>query len=167
MPTLRAALRPLLTCTMFRTRGKILHDFLRVVLRAVVDEDDLVVRDNGGPAASSGSRAACARRCRSRRRWRPSASRLRRDEALVKRALRIFQQRLQRAVAQLRLALRGDDAEGPVGDVDAVGEPLVGPRKDERAGQAAFEDGGDVLGQQMRPAPPPDGGWYPCRIRSG
>jgi len=57
---------------------------------------------------------------------------------------------LQRAVTRLRLAFRRDDAKGPVGDIDAVGEPLVCPRKNERPGQPVFKHGCDMLGQQLR-----------------
>ena len=127
--------------------GEILHDFLRVVLRAVVDEDDFVV----GVVEMLERIEAIAQRARAvvgADHDGDHRERHGRDEALVERTLRIFEERLESAVARLGFALRRDDAEGPVGDVDAVGEPLVGPREDEGAGEPAFEDGGDVLGQQ-------------------
>ena len=70
-------------------------------------------------------------------------------EALVERSLGFFEERLQPVIAGLGFALPADEAKSPVHDINAVGEPLVGPGKDEGAGEAALKDGGDVLGEKL------------------
>ena len=46
-------------------------------------------------------------------------------------------------------AVAPDQAEGPIRDVVAMGEPLVGEAEDHRAGQSLIEDGGELRGENL------------------
>ena len=119
-----------------------LADLERAVLRAVVDDDHLVVgvveraqRLEAGVHGALGVVGAD----HDRDTRRSLEARRQRGRVL----------RLDRAVGGLRLPVGIHQTEGPVGDLRAAGEPVVGPGEDEGAGHARLEAGADHPGEQL------------------
>ena len=139
--------------------GIALGDFEGAVARAVIDDDDLVIgivehlqRGEAGIHRALGIIGADHDRD-------PRVMRQRRRQRAQIGALDLGQRRLG-------LALAVDEAERPVLDQVAAGEPLVGPGKYESAGNPGRERGADLPGQIPAAAPPRPRAANRRRIRS-
>ncbi len=122
-------------------------DLLRVVGRSVVHEDDLVVRiidlhERGEAVVERAGAVVGADDDRDLRVARQLHARGHRFLAAP-----LALDRLERF---LRLAIARHEAEGPVRDLHAAGEPFVGPRIDHRARQPAAHHAVDMPREHVR-----------------
>ena len=141
-----------------RTPSKRPRDLRRVVGRAVVDDDHLVVGVVERATPSRHSRERRRRRCRCRRRRTSAAGVARGASGGVANASPTA------ASAGFGARSRSVEAEVPVEDLVAAAVPLVGPGEDERARAAGLVARLELPAQRRAPAPPRRCGG--CRARS-